>query len=175
MKIGIDIDNVISNTFTDLHDYFNKYMKMKATPNEVQDIMRKEKLKMWGYWFATWKDRALTKVTVREDAAKTIGEWHSEHRIVLVTSRHAVFNRQTRSWLNEKNVPFHELHHAKERSKHLKANGCDIFIEDNLEECEVLSLHCKKVFLIDQPWNRREIKAGNIIRVNDFFELKAHI
>jgi len=173
MKIGLDIDNVLANTFSELADYFNRYMGREHTPPEVVEVMRRDKLKMLGYWFVTWRDQLLTKLTPLDGAQATVRTWHSRHEIVLVTSRLSVFNRQTRSWLAKHDIPFHQLHHAREFHKYKKAVGCDIFVEDNLEECEVLAGHCPQVFLIDQPWNRRPVRANNIIRVAGWAELSA--
>jgi uncharacterized HAD superfamily protein len=72
-------------------------------------------------------------------------------------------------------MSYHALHHAKELKKFKKAAGHEVFIEDNLEECEVLSNHCKKVFLFDHPWNRRPVKGKNIIRVKNWHEIRKGI
>ena len=172
MKIGLDIDNVIANTFQELAIYFNRYMGREHTPPEVVEIMRHDKLRMIGYWFVTWRDKLLTRLTPLAGSRETIREWHAAHEIVLITSRMPVFNRQTKDWLNHHSIPYHQLHHAKEFNKYKKAGGCDVFVEDNLEECEVLADHCEKVFLMDQPWNRRRPGRNNIIRVADWRELK---
>jgi hypothetical protein len=173
MKIGIDIDNVISNTFSDLADYFNQFMGKSASPEEVVQVMRNEKLKMLMYWFVTWREKLLTKVAPIDGASEVITEWHKTHQILLVTSRLSLFNRQTKDWLKKHDVPFHELHHAKEKTKHKKAPNCDVFIEDNIEECEVLADYCETVLLVDQPWNRRTPSKSNIIRVKDWEEIRS--
>lgn len=171
MKIGLDIDNVIANTFSELAVYFNRYMGRELAPPEVVEVMRRDKLKMAGYWFITWRDKLLTRLTPLAGARETINQWHLEHEIVLITSRMSVFNRQTKEWLDRHSIPYHQLHHAKEFNKYKKAGGCDIFVEDNLEECEVLADHCETVYLMDQPWNRRQPKRSNIVRVAGWHEL----
>jgi len=175
MKIGVDIDNVISNTFLDLANYFNEFMGKSAESKDVVEVMRKEKLKMLAYWLITWKDKLLTKVSPIEESADLIKKWHKDHEIVLVTSRISIFNKQTKDWLKKHGIPYHELHHAKEKTKHKKAKGCRIFIEDNIDECEVLADYCEKVFLIDYPWNRRKHDKKNIVRVKGFKDISAHI
>ena len=172
MKIGIDIDNVIANTFQDLSGYFNQFMRVQADPIEVIRIMRKDKLKMLAYYFAAWKSKIMTQVSLVEGAAETIREWHNEHDIKLITSRLFIFNRQTRHWLQQHNIPYNELHHAREKTKHQKANGCEVFIEDNLEECEILADHCERVFLFDHPWNRVPVAKKNIIRIKNWKEIR---
>lgn len=172
MRIGIDIDNVIADTFKDLSEAFNSYMGKQLKPQEVVDIMRKERLRMWGYWFITWKKRLLTKVAPVKGAKEALEIWFREHDILLVTSRLPILRRQTRQWLEQHGIPYHELHHLKEGRKFKKGKGCDIFIEDNLEECEILADHVDRVFLIDQPWNRRETKKKNIVRVGNWSDVR---
>jgi uncharacterized HAD superfamily protein len=172
MKIGIDIDNVIANTFQDLIPHYNRFMKRQDSPLEVIETMRREKLKMLQYYFRAWRTRIMTSVSLMEGAAGTIRKWHQQHKIKLITSRLFLFNRQTRRWLKKHDIPFHELHHAKEKTKYQKGRDCRVFIEDNLDECEVLANHCEKVFLIDHPWNQRQPRQNNIIRVKNWDDLQ---
>jgi uncharacterized HAD superfamily protein len=174
MKIAIDIDNVIAHTFRDLVRHFNEFMGKKHGVQEVVDIMRQDKIKMLGYWFQTWRKKLLTQVTPIEGAIETIREWHPLHEIRLITSRLPLFNRQTKEWLKFHGIPFQELHHAKEKTKFKKARGFDVFLEDNLAECEILADHCKKVFIFDQPWNQKADLKNNIIRVKNWQELRKH-
>lgn len=171
MKIGIDIDNVIAHTFRDLVKHFNQYMGKEHDTISTLEAMRREKWKVLRYWVHTWRKGLLTLVEPVEEAAESIRRWYPEHRISLITSRLTIFNRQTRKWLKKHNIPFHELHHAAERTKFKKAKGCDIFIEDNLNECEILADHCPKVYLIDHPWNRTKLVRPNIIRVKSWDEI----
>jgi len=172
MKIGIDIDNVIANTFADLIPHYERFMKQRSTPQQVIETMRRRKLKMLHYYFMSWQKRVMTTVGLIEGSAETIRQWHPDHQISLVTSRLRWFNRQTQEWLKKHNIPFDELHHAKEKSKHTKAKGCDLFIEDNVEECKILADYCERIFLFDHPWNRKELHKKNIIRVKDWQDIR---
>ncbi len=172
MKIGIDIDNVIADTFADLIPHYDKFMGRQHTPQEVVETMRRNRLTLLRYYFMAWKKRIMIRVGLIEGAAETIRQWHPNHQISLVTSRLPWFNRQTREWLNKHGIPYHELHHAKERTKHTKARGWDLFIEDNVEECRILANHCERVFLFDHPWNRVELAQKNISRVKNWQEIR---
>jgi uncharacterized HAD superfamily protein len=172
MRICIDIDNCIADTFNELTGRFNRFAGRDMPAGDVIEYMRRKKLKMVLYWFITWKEGLLAKVKPIPGAADIITKWHRNNEIALVTSRLPVFNRQTRAWLKYNGIPYHELHHARERSKYLKAQGCNIFIEDNIDECEILADHCEKVFLIDHPWNRKPTTKKNIIRVTGLNDIK---
>jgi uncharacterized protein len=174
MKIGIDIDNVIADTFRDLSGYFNDFMGRKVDASEVVNVFRKEKIKLWRYFFDAWRKKVMTKISLIENSSETIQKWSNQHHIRLITSRFPLFRRQTKSWLKNQAIPYHELHHAKEHEKFKKARDCDLFIEDNFSECEILANHCERVFLFDHPWNRFPTKKKNIIRVKDWSEISAN-
>jgi uncharacterized HAD superfamily protein len=174
MKIGIDIDNVIANTFAELIPYFNRFMGKEFTPPEVIETMRREKGKMLLYYLSAWRNRAMITLSLIDGAAETIRHWHPQHQIKLITSRLPLFNRQTKEWLKKHQIPYHELHHAAERTKYTKAKGCAVFIEDNPAECEVLADHCERVFLFNHPWNSHSTAKKNIIRVKDWAEIRSH-
>ncbi|MBU0671705.1 MAG: hypothetical protein KJ732_01610, partial [Candidatus Margulisbacteria bacterium] len=151
MKIGIDIDNVIADTFADLIPHYNQFMGREETPQEVIETMRRRKFKMMHYFFVSWRKQVMTKISLIKGAAETIKHWHGDHHIKLVTSRWPIFNRQTRWWLNQHGIPYHELHYVKEKTKYKKAANCSLFIEDNLDECKILANYCERVLLFDQP------------------------
>ncbi len=174
MRIGIDIDNVIANTYNDLYPFFHEYMGRIISPHQVVEIMRKHKIRMIGYFYTAWKKQVMPSVSLIKGAVETIQTWYNQHQIILVTSRSFIFRRQTQRWLKEHNIPFNELHYAKETTKHSKASQCDLFIEDNFEECEVLADHCKQVLMLDYPWNQKETKKSNIIRVKNWDEIQRH-
>jgi uncharacterized HAD superfamily protein len=172
MKIGIDIDNVIANTFFELSHEFNRFMGRDIDAARVSEEIRRNNFKLWLYWFITWRKKMLAAVSPIEGAIDTVQELFDEHHIRLVTSSLPIFNRQTKDWLKKYKIPYHELHHTKERMKFEKATDCDIFIEDNLDECEILAEHCEYIYLFDYPWNQRQPKKGNIIRVQNWNELR---
>ena len=175
MNIGIDIDNVIANTFVDLSGFFARFMRCETSTQDIVQVMRKRKYLMFIYFMKAWAQRVMTTVSLIDGAAETIETWHKKHRIYLVTSRIRIFNRQTKFWLKKNNILYHELHHAKETTKHKKVADCHLFIEDSIDEAHVLADHAKKVFLFDQPWNRQPIKKPNITRVSSWQEISQNI
>ena|SRR3989339_358680 len=175
MKIGIDIDNVIANTFDELRHHFNRFMGKEYAAHEIVYALRKNKLKTFFYNVDAWRKKVLETVSPIPSAVDKIREWFLEHEIYLVTSRLFVLKNQTKRWLLKHNVPHHGLFHLKEGTKFKKAKEYDAFIEDNFEECEILAEHCPKVFLIDKPWNRKKSLKKNIVRIKDWEEFKKYI
>ncbi|MCX5750115.1 MAG: hypothetical protein NT099_00325 [Candidatus Saganbacteria bacterium] len=175
MRIGIDIDNVIADTYKDLNPYVTRYFGKETTSEQAIELMRDNKWLQLHYWFKAWRYGLPTTLSLIDGAVDTIRDWHNNHEIIMITSRLPIFKRQTRKWLEKHGIPYHELHHAKEKTKHTKAEGCEVFIEDNLEECEILADFCKQIFLFDHPWNRKEIIRPNIIRVKSWQEIRNNL
>lgn len=173
MIIGIDIDNVIANTFGDIGFFLKKYVDPNINPLKVIENVQHDKLKMASFYIKAWRMKLITKVTLIEGAAETISKWYPQHRIKLVTSRFILFKKQTRDWLKLNYIHYHELYHMKEGTKFKKSKGCDFFIEDNPDECEILADYCPKVIILDHPWNQRPLKKPNIIRVKNWQEIAA--
>jgi uncharacterized HAD superfamily protein len=173
MIIGIDIDNVIGDTFQDLTYYIHKFIGKKIEPIKMLEFMRRKTLRTFIFVFKAWRIKLLTKISPINGAAATIQRWHPNHKIILITSRSVIFRKQTEKWLKEHRIPYHELHHAKMGKKYKRGKECNIFIEDNLEECLILSDFCDKVILFNYPWNQSAKEINNIIRVNSWEEISA--
>ena len=174
MKIGIDIDNVIANTFEELRDHFNKFMGHNYEAHEIVHALRANKVKTFFYNIDAWHKRVLEGVSPIAEAVEKLREWTKEHELNLVTSRLFILKNQTARWLSKHSIPYDKLFHMKEGTKFIKGRECQAFVEDNLEEAEILADHCPKVFLIDKPWNRRESGKKNIIRIKSWGEFKEH-
>lgn len=79
------------------------------------------------------------------------------HEVIIITDRFfggkpEYSHTATREWLAEHGIPFHELHFSP--------NKClvptDTFVEDKLENYDVLNAAGVKTFLINRPWNAVE-------------------
>ena len=175
MQIGIDIDNVIGNTFQDLAYYIAKIFGKRIDPIKLVELIRRNTLQTIFFIYKAWRMRLLVKISPITGSAETIRKWYPKHKIILITSRSILLHRQTEEWLKKHNIPYHELLHAKEGMKYKRGKECTVFIEDNQRETEILADYCKFVFLFDYPWNRKSTKKSNIIRINSWPELDNHI
>ncbi|OGC22763.1 hypothetical protein A2310_05400 [candidate division WOR-1 bacterium RIFOXYB2_FULL_37_13] len=146
MKIGVDIDNVLANTFDELSSHFNRFMGKEYAADEIVYALRENKFKTFFYNIDAWKKRVLEGVSPIEEAVQKIKKWSLEHEIYLVTSRLFILKNQTKRWLKKHNIPYNDLFHLKERTKFKKAKEYDIFIEDNIDECEIIADYCPRVF-----------------------------
>ena len=155
MKIGIDIDGVLSNFvktfikivkkeyFVDLreqdiyaHDLF---LVLGITEEETMELIRK----------------TLTQdLDLMPGAKKSLNQLKSKHEIYLLTARPDDFNNLTKDWLKRKGIPYDKLIHINEGEKHQVNLELDIIVEDNLKDAIRWLNKSNEVIIFDHPWNR---------------------
>ncbi len=94
----------------------------------------------------------------------------------------------TKAWLAENNIVFDRLivetgsEEVSDPAAHLynrffasREKSIKYFVEDDLIKAEKLSYICDIVFLVNQPYNQKQIIPSNIIRVNDWREISGYM
>ena len=152
MKIGIDIDNVISN-FDDtlLNEYLlhDKELRNSGIINKNADYIRKGMFD-WDEDEETnfYKDnieRIAQKLGVIEGAKEYIDKLHDDgHIIYIITGRdngeYTEPYNMTKSWLDDNSIYYDNLILTDAYDKHAKAKECldhniDIMIDDSVRIC----------------------------------------
>jgi len=188
LKIGIDIDNVISDSYTAYLERFNREFKVNIQYEELTDF----------YYLEKRSGVELTQVNlfldrvIRDekfqlshkpyvDATGVIGEWLKQgFSIHYITVRPTFTKKATVDWLRkhgflEKNVTL-DLYDTEGVYKTGVEYKCalskklelDIFIEDAVEIARTLTI---PVLLLDRPWNRAPGLSQNVKRVKDWQEI----
>lgn len=170
MKIGIDIDGVISDFVTT----FRKVVKDKyGIEFAYEDITQHDLYKVLGID----KDEAkqLIYETFDHDlgfqagAIEGIKELHKHHEIVLVTARTVKKRELTERWLSKHAIQYHKLVFLEEGSKHsLENEGFDAIIDDHLEEIVNWMGKIPLVLVFNHPWNKSVNIKNNFERVYDW-------
>jgi len=185
MKIGIDIDNTITNTTETILIYaklFGEKNNLNITVNS-REYFLEESLgwdKKSAEQFLKYHLTDIYKnVSPKPDAIEIIEHLHQNHSIILITSRNERFpaiTETTQQWLLKHQVKFDKLvmnntddmHHFSKLNACLK-NEIDLMIEDHhdlsLELCEKIP-----VLMFDYPYNSHVI-AENITRVKNWIEV----
>lgn len=91
-------------------------------------------------------------------------------RVQLVTNREPILKLKTLDWLERHGIYNYEnllfIEGNKSKSSEVLGLEFDYFIEDSLKNALDMSTCCKKVFLIDHPYNNSAILPENIVRVD---------
>lgn len=182
MKIGIDIDNTITNTLPVLREYCQKY-------NE--EVVKRD-LKLNEKGFATYNlyewteeentdfcrkylEEVVMQAKVKENAKEIIEKLKKEENIIyIITARtkehfenpYAVTER----FLKEKGIAYDELIvDCTEKDKFCKENNIDIMIDDEPHNIEAISKTIP-VIVFQEIYNKN-CEGSNIIKVNHWNEI----
>lgn len=183
MKIGIDIDGVLTDLSRFYIDYGTKYafennIDKLANPNgyEIEEILNIEK----GSYIEFWKkyDKYYTKKTyTREFASEVIEKLKNEgNEIYLITARNSEEEPSkdwTADWLKENNIYYDKLIFTSEKLEYCRNNNIDIMIEDCVENVLKLSTEIP-VICLDTRYNQ-ECKGENITRCYSWYDIYSKI
>lgn len=183
MKIGIDIDEIITEFVKGYLDLYNKkYDGNIKFENifiyslwEPLGISKKEAIELADeYYFSEFFD----KIGLVQGAEEGIKKLNLNYELVFITSRPPHIKEKTKLFLKKLFLDFDlNIFHskgvveiAKTKSEICKEQGISIFIEDDLR----FALDCAdkgiKVILLDKPWNQG-IEHENMIRVYNWNEI----
>lgn len=156
MKIGIDIDGVISDFVTS----FRKLIKEEyGVDFGYDDIQQHDLWKVLGLP----KDETLRLVikTFDDDlgfqtgAVEGVNALSKKHEIVLVTARPPVVKQKTFDWVKRHNISHSKIIFSREGDKHcLEDENFDVIIDDHLEEISNWIGKTPKILVFNHPWNK---------------------
>jgi uncharacterized HAD superfamily protein len=188
LKIGIDIDNVISDTFSSYIEKFNNQFGTKITYEEMSDF----------YYFEKYSGIEKEKVAIfieeitrdyqyhlslspYKEAGEVIKKWLKVASLHYITLRPTYMKKVTVAWLKKhgfwsKNATLHLYEENKNytsdadyKKKISEKIGIDFLIEDAWEIAVEFKI---PVFLIDRPWNKTAKLPGNVKRVGGWQEIE---
>lgn len=186
MRIGIDIDNTITQTSEIILKYAKCYGRennLNIIPNQqayfLEDVLGWPKPVVERFFAGSLLD-IYKDVKPQPMAVETIREWSSRHYLILITSRQKNtpgIEKATRDWLDRHQVVYHQLVmnttsniHYSSKVEACLTNRVDIMLEDLHDQAVELS-RWLPVLLFSYPYNEH-LQAKNVRRVKDWLEAK---
>ncbi len=183
MKIGIDLDEVLVNTFGSFLNYYNSKHK---TNFQIQDVHSYHLWEIFGcsrgqvimsmYQFQNTD--LFANLPPAEQAEFSIAQLSRKNEFYVLTSRPEICRGQTETWIAKhfplllQNLYFTSDFHPN-NSKPKSGLCLDLRIELMLEDAPRYALECAeagvKTFLFDKPWNQ-EVSHPKITRVKNWQE-----
>jgi uncharacterized HAD superfamily protein len=186
MKIGIDLDDTLSDSRLNMIEFHNK---IYGTNFKIEDIKKYNFWENWGGTLETTIDELekfhktdyAKNIRPIKDAKEILEKLKKNNELYIITARSNDLKKETEEWV-EKYFPdiFSKIYFTNEYShggiKETKKNTCDnldidIFIEDNLDFALECAEPSRKVFLIDRPWNQTDKLPSNVNRVYSWKEI----
>ena len=181
MKIGIDIDDTIADTYELIMNYAQEY---------TIDVLKREPIIKHGscgnhyytQYLHGWKEgedfqflneyyeRIIRNVRPKTLAVKYLRKLQDEgNEIILITARWETdtfdVKETTKTWVKENNIPCNKLIiNAENKLIAAKKENIDIFIDDSFKNCQMVSDSGIKTYIMDTGVNR-DLEDDKIIRV----------
>lgn len=190
LRIGIDIDQTVANTFNELLSRFNQHFGVSLTMEDIKTFFYLEEVDV-----ATYAERInflrplyndtdllLNQTIPIRGAPEYVSHLLADgHEIFFISTRDEKTKKVTREWLTKFGFPVNEtnIHLGRTRKENgvsfkvrtIKEIGIDIFIED--DERVITSLQIP-VIVMDYRWNRTA-KGTNIYRANSWEEIYDYV
>lgn len=179
MQIGIDIDDVITNTSLSMKDYIIKYDTNGEIIKHIEEVMRGEMpTPSIRKFFDEHNVEIFSNAAQKENANTVINKLLENNEIFLITSRgeekYIGSEAVTLNYLKEHNINYTKiLFNSFNKAKICKDNGIDIMIDDSVKYCEEIQKENIKSILFTSEVNKN-IKT-TVARVSNWLELEEKI
>ena len=181
MKIGIDIDDVLTDTSKVIVEFFQKYETSGDGMKHIVEIMRGELLtENIKKFYNLYINQMLREANLKDKyAAEVINRLFSEgNQIYFITARSEEkfkgSEQITIETLRDNNIKYSKIiFNASEKAKICSRNNIDFFVDDSVRNCEEVSKMGIETVVFTTKINEN-IKT-NIARVSSWRELENRI
>lgn len=188
MNIGIDIDDTISNTFESAVDYAKEYIRdvLKREPiidmSNVRDhyyirdmfgMTDEESTRFWKEYY----ERIVENVKPKTSSVEMINKLKEDgNKIVIITARWSDDEvdafKISEAWFKKYGIKYDKLYVGIEKKDETALNEkIDLFIDDSINQCEVVTKAGIKSYLFDSETNKHIKPDKDIERVLSWDEI----
>lgn len=166
MRIGIDIDDTITNSYKEIFEQIGKYYNVNSyylieEGYKYEDVSHDEE-NFPGYinFCRTVVENLLKTVSIKHGAKEMIKKLQEEgNEIILITARdYQEFSAPydlTRQFLKENDIPYDKLYVGiKQKGRFCKENKIDVLVDDSITHCKSAKENNIPHLLLDNTFNR---------------------
>ena len=182
MRIGIDIDDTIINTWEYFMPMFSEKFnisidEIKKLPpyyGAIKDLISINEF----YNLMKEYEELIYNVSLKENVSKIITKLKEEgHTIIFITARsdNSYTNPYliSKKYLDNNSIPYDKIIvNAREKGPICKEEKIDLFIDDNFKNCTDVSNQGIEVLMMDAIFNK---EAQGFTRVNNWQEVYEYI
>lgn len=187
MRIGIDIDDTISDTYEVAFAYAQNYtinelgrdskIKDISTQShfytrEIHNFNEEEEMNFWNKYYG----EIIKQLKPFTFAVEIINKLKQEgHEIIIITARWPEKNCDvyglTLKWLEENNIKYDDIVlNVQDKAKVALEKRIDLFIDDSLKNCKDVANVGIKSYLMNTRTNKG-LEADNITRVYSWSDI----
>ena len=179
MKIGLDLDNTISNTSEILHDRLKKYaVKLSIS----SDIILEDEYRTLNF-YKEYTEDIFDNVEVKENAKEVIDELKDNgHEIYIITARTTDFiseglsaKEMTFDWLKKHKIFVDDIItgvYGKSKAEVCKRLNIDLMVDDDPHNYQEITKEGIKCLLFDdkKEYEKNEDIVTNWLEIKEFIE-----
>lgn len=186
MKIGIDIDDTIANSYDNFCTYALKYDKKLRNTGIVKnnrkyyddfDWSNEETSKFFEDYFL----EIFSYIKPKKEAINILNCLYQDgHELIFITSRNNMNTKYniyniTKKWMEECNIPYTKIiTEAKYKGPICKKENIDLFIDDSWGQCTFIADNNKIPVILYDEYDKYKDSQG-IIRVHNWNEIYTYI
>jgi uncharacterized HAD superfamily protein len=170
MRVAFDLDGVLYPWTTACWEYCSRagFTKLSKV-----DFFKKTEQKNSLFWDNIIKDPIILETfpptNQLRDFMRRVGR---KHQVYYITSRPIEVERVTQRYLKKYDFPdWENLYFSHDKDMEIVKFNIAALIEDNYRNAEKCAKHCAS-YLINTPWNQKEVSDPRIVRVDNLFELE---
>ncbi len=183
IKLGIDIDDTITNTNSYLIECAKEYDKLIGNKGfQDEDAYDFTEMFYWtlddkkGFFNYVKENEKLMNVSLRKDFREVYDELIKMVKIYFISSRseksYKIPYNQTKKWLEDNHINYEKLYVGiKEKGIICKENKIDLFIDDFINQCEDAKKYGINAILMTTDYN----KSSDLKRFDNWHQILEYI
>lgn len=179
MRIGIDVDDTITNTYDYLLDKIATYYKIDSKELisrklNYNDFFNNNDFPNYTVFVEENYDKYISKVPIKDDAVEYLNKLYDEgYEIYIISARHTEEYKDpyriTKNYLLKNNISYNKIIIGSfNKGKTCEEEHIDLFIDDNIDNCMSAKKYGVNTLLFDAKFNRDN---NNLRRVYSWKEI----
>ena len=162
LEAGINYDKSLGNSGIPLND--NYYVGQRFNWNKEE----------YAYFMGIIRKNVVENAKLRDGLLEILNKLINEgHEIIIITARSNVYykdpEKMTLEWLKKEHIPYHKLIlNATNKAKICKEEKIDIFLDDDIKNCQEVYESSIRTIIMDNQGNTLE--NDKIKRIYDFYD-----
>lgn len=178
MRIGIDIDDTITDTYLivlkHIAEYFKRdYEELKSIGYTYDEFFTDSEFIGFEKFVDDNFHKLIPTLKPKEGAVEVINKLKQDgHEIIIVTARSSAKPNQNIDFLNSYNIPFDKFYEGiKDKGELSKKENIDVLIDDSYKHYQQCQRENIRAILFDAPYNRKYEECERVTNWNEVYDI----
>lgn len=178
MRIGIDIDDTITDTYLivlkHIAEYFNRdYKELEAKGYTYDEFFTDSEFVGFEKFVDDNFHKLIPFLKPKDGAVEVINKLKKDgHEIIIVTARSSAKENQNIDFLNAHNIPFDKFYEGiKDKGELCKKENVDVLIDDSYKHYKQCEKQNIRAILFDAPYNKKYEECERVTSWNEVYDI----